>query len=203
MAFCNSCGSNLQTGAKFCPKCGATVPAAPAVSTPNVAPAAPPSQSSSAVKIVLIVVAVIFGLGILAVGSLTFIGWHIARHSHVRTVNGEVHVDTPFGTVDTTDNPQQAAHDMGVDIYPGATAQKEGNANVSFGHMHTAALNLETSDPPEKVFDFYRAKFPSANVTTGENGQYSIVSGDQNNLLTIAIATEGGNTAIHIAKVTK
>ena len=60
MAFCNACGATVEPGAKFCPKCGAAVPAAAVAST---APATP--AQSNALKIILIVVAVIIGLGIL------------------------------------------------------------------------------------------------------------------------------------------
>ena len=66
MAFCNSCGATLNAGTKFCNKCGATV-SAPV--PPAGASSAPANKGgSSALKIILIVVAVIVGLGILGSG---------------------------------------------------------------------------------------------------------------------------------------
>src|SRR6266568_2175080 len=67
MAFCNSCGATLSAGTKFCNKCGAAVAAA--APTPGVTPASvpPTTGGSSALKIILIVVAVIVGIGILGV----------------------------------------------------------------------------------------------------------------------------------------
>ena len=65
MAFCNSCGATLDAGTKFCNKCGAGAPAAsvPAASTPAAAGTPAQGGGGSAVKIILIVVAVIVGLG--------------------------------------------------------------------------------------------------------------------------------------------
>ena len=70
MAFCNSCGATLDSGAKFCNKCGTTQPGAAAASvTPAGTAPASTQKSGSALKIILIVVAVIVVLGILAIGD--------------------------------------------------------------------------------------------------------------------------------------
>src|SRR5438132_4820500 len=114
MAFCNACGATVEPGAKFCPKCGAAVPAAAVVSTP-----ATPAQSN-AVKVILIVVAIVVGLFILGIGTATFIGWRIARHTRVEQDRGKVRVETPFGT----DDSDEAARNLGIDVYPGARALK-------------------------------------------------------------------------------
>ena len=89
MAFCNACGATVEPGAKFCPKCGAAVPAAAVAST---APATP--AQSNALKVILIVVAVVVGLCILGVGTATFIGWRIARHTRVENNGGKVRVES-------------------------------------------------------------------------------------------------------------
>src|SRR5579872_4946991 len=109
MAFCNSCGANLEAGAKFCPKCGKTVPMPAAI--PATAPPVPatPSQGSGALKIILIVVAVICVLGILGVGTLVFVVRRVAQNTHVRNKDGNVRVETPFGAVQSTNNPDEAS----------------------------------------------------------------------------------------------
>ena len=114
MAFCNACGATVEPGAKFCPKCGAAVPAAAVASTP-----ATPAQSN-AVKVILIVVAIVVGLSILGIGTATFIGWRIARHTRVAQDGDRVRVETPFGTVESNNNPDETARNLGIDIYPGA-----------------------------------------------------------------------------------
>jgi hypothetical protein len=197
MAFCNSCGATVEAAAKFCPKCGAGVPAAAAtVSAPVPAP-----TSSSGLKIVLIVVGVIFALGILGTIAATFIGWRIASRTHVEQRNGNVRVQTPFGTVESTDNPSDAARNLGVDLYPGARVVKGNAADVTFGGMHSVAAQFETDDPPEKVAEFYKSQFPKANVSVSDEKHYAIVSTADKNIITINIEPEDGKTMIHIANV--
>jgi hypothetical protein len=210
MPFCNACGSTMETGARFCPKCGAAAVASPAaaVSTPGSAgapsPAAPPApaKSSSALKIILIIVAIIFAIGILGVGTVGFIAWRIAHHTHVVNKNGEVKIESPFGTIESTEDANQAARSVGVDLYPGATVAKGSAANLTIGGMHTAAVDLETDDLPSTVNDFYKSRFSKANVMSSEGGGYTIIAGDKGNMTTITIEPREGRTRIHIAKIT-
>jgi len=199
MAFCNSCGATLEPGAKFCPKCGTPVPLPAAV--PTTIPAPPTSsQGSSALKIILIVVAVIFVLGVLGIGMLVFVVRRVAQHSHVQNTDGNVRVETPFGAVQSTNNPDEAARNLGVDLYPGARVLKGNTAAI--GGMHTVEAEFESDDSAEKVMAFYSAKFPNARVSTKDQDHYAIVSNDNNNLVTIKIEPEDGKTRIKIANVT-
>jgi hypothetical protein len=221
MAFCNSCGANIAPGTRFCNKCGAAVlasspaPAAPppaavrsappvASSTPPTsAPAPAPASGGGSLKAILIVVGVIVLVGILGLVSLGFIAWRVARHTHVRQEGDNVKVETPFGTVESTNDPQAAARDLGVDIYPGAQVMKEGATSATFGGVHTAALNFESSDSVDKVCGFYKPKFPNAMVMSTETHQCTIVSNDKKNMVTINIKGEGDKTRIVITNVTR
>jgi flagellar basal body-associated protein FliL len=200
MAFCNSCGANLEASAQFCPKCGKTVPMPTAI--PAAAPPvpAPPSQGSGALKIILIVVAVIFVVGILGIGTLVFVVRRVAQNTHVRNKDGNVRVETPFGAVQSTNNPDEASRNLGIDVYPGARVLKGNTASI--GGMHTVEAELETDDSAEKVMAFYSSRFPNANVSTKDQNHYAIVSTDNNNLITIKIEPEGSKTLIKIANVT-
>jgi len=205
MAFCNSCGESLATGAKFCAKCGASQPAGASsssvpVATPTAAPATQP-QGGNAVKIILIIVAIFVGLGILGAGMAAFVGWRIAHHTRVTEKNGNVRVESPFGTVESTSNPDEVAKNLGVEIYPGATLQKDDAANINVAGMHTVSAQFETTDSADKVGEFYKSKYPNANVSVGDQGHYTIVSTDQKNLITINIEPSDGKTLIHIASV--
>ena len=135
MAFCNSCGASISAGTRFCSKCGApilassptpgTVPSAAAGSTMPAASSPPvPAQGGGALKAILIVVGVIVLAGILGVASLGFFAWRFARHAHVRQDGDNVTVETPFGSVQTTRDPEEAARALGVDLYPGAEVSK-------------------------------------------------------------------------------
>jgi zinc-ribbon domain len=82
-AFCISCGSPLADGAKFCNKCGATQPAAPAPAVSVTAPAPPASTGSSTGMKILIGVLVFFMVLILAVaGSCVYIGYRVKQKAH-------------------------------------------------------------------------------------------------------------------------
>lgn len=205
MAFCNSCGAALTPGTKFCNKCGvavAVVASAPAV-TPAPAAVAAPTGGSNALKIILIVVAVIVGLGILGTATVAFIGYRIAKSTHVRQEGDHVKVDTPFGTVESSKDPEQAAKELGIDVYPGAEVQKNGASSATFGSVHTVSANFESNDSLDKVCTFYKSKFPSSMVTTSDQNRCTIVSNDQKNMITINIEANGDATKFQITSVSK
>ena len=204
MAFCNSCGAPLTAGTKFCNKCGAAIaagPTAPVMTAPT--PGPPPAGTSSALKTVLTIIAVVVGLGILGMAMLAVIGIHFAKHSHVTQEGDHVKVESPIGTVESSKDPEQAAKDLGVDIYPGAQAQKSGAASVSFGNMHTVAANFESSDSFDKVCSFYKSRFPNSTVNTSDQNHCTIVATDQKNMITINVQASGDTTKFQITSVSK
>lgn len=206
MAFCNSCGATLDSGAKFCNKCGTTQPGAAAVSvTPAFNPAGTtpvsPQKSGSALKIILIVVAVIVVLGILGIGVVSFTAYRIAKRSRIHNENGNVRVETPFGSVNTSTDPDEAAGNLGIDLYPGAEVVKGSTSNMTMGAMHTAAADFETSDPVSTVGEFYKSRLPNASVVSTTGDHYAIISTDKKNMITINIELKDGKTRIHIARV--
>ena len=212
MAFCNSCGASLTPGTRFCNKCGAGITAsspapaaapvtpAPAASAP-VAPA--PTGGSSALKIVLIIVAIIVVLGILSVAGVSYFVYHVARSTRVHQQGDNVKVETPFGTVETSQDADKVAKDLGVDIYPGAKAQKNGTSSTSFGSIHTVAGAFTSSDSLDKVCEFYKSKFPNAMTTTSDQGHCAIVANDQSNMITINVEADGNTTKLQITNVSK
>src|ERR1041385_1571751 len=118
MAFCNSCGATLDAGTKFCNKCGATVPAAsvPAATSAGTSAAATQGGGSSAVKIILIVIAVIVGLGLITAG----VGAYLVHRAYVKVrdsarieeKNGKVKIESPFGNLETSTDPSEAAKNI-------------------------------------------------------------------------------------------
>ena len=215
MAFCNKCGASLPPGIRFCNQCGAAVIASsPAPNAANSAmagatvsagsvPPANAGQGSGALKVVLIVVGVLVLLGILSVGSMAFFAWHVARHVHAHQDGNNVRVETPFGNVETTKDPADAARNLGVDLYPGAELMRNGSSTATFGGVHTATISAESSDPVEQVFNFYKAKFPNAMVTTSDAGRSTIISNDNKSMITINVESHGGKTKIMITSVSR
>ena len=129
------------------------------------------------------------------------IGYRIATHSRVHNENGNVRVETPFGTVNTTTDPDEAARNLGIDLYPGAEVVKGTTSNLTMGTMHTASADFETSDPVSTVAEFYKSKVPNANVVSSTGDHYAIISTDKKNMLSINIEPKNGRTRIHIARV--
>jgi hypothetical protein len=205
MAFCNSCGATVSDGTKFCNKCGAAVsaPAAVAATPVPAAPAPASTGSSSALKIILIIVAVIVCLGILGVGAISFIGYRIAKSSHIHEENGNVKVDTPFGKVETSSDPAQVAKDLGVDIYPGAEIQKGGAATATFGSIHTVTASFSTTDSLDKVCAFYKSRFPNAMASNADDTHCNFVSNDQKNMITVNAQASGDVTKVQVSNVSK
>jgi hypothetical protein len=201
MAFCNSCGADLTPGTKFCNKCGAAVSGT--VATPIAPPPSAGSSSSSTLKIVLIILAVIVGIGVLGIASLTFFAHRFLAHSHVTQDGKHVKVDTPFGAVETNKDPAQVASDLGVAIYPAAELQNNSAATATFGGVHSASAAFTTSDSVDKVCAFYKAKLPSAMVTTSGDNRCTLISNDQKNMITINIEAKGDSTRLQISTVTK
>jgi hypothetical protein len=205
MAFCNSCGATLTPGTKFCNKCGTPVAGA-MTSSPAPAPLAPPpaTGSSNALKIILIVIAVVVCIGILGLATVGFVAHRfIAKGVHVTQNGNRAKVETPFGSVETSKDPEQAVKDLGVDIYPGAQMDRNGASTATFGDVHTVAASFESADSLDKVCAFYKSKFPSSMVTTSGQNRCTIISNDQKNMITINIETAGDNTKVQISNISK
>jgi len=204
MAFCNSCGVSLDPGTKFCNKCGAAVsgatPGAVAASATG-SPAPTQGGGSGVLKVILIVVGVFVILGVLAVSTVAFIGWRVARNMHVKQEGNHVKVDTPFGSMETSKNPEDIARDLGVDVYPGALAERNGSATASFGSMRTASAVFKSSDSVDQVSAFYKTKLPNAMVTTSDQTHCTIIAQDQRNKTIINIQADDGQTKIQITHV--
>lgn len=217
MAFCNSCGASLVPGTRFCNKCGSPITAstpAPAASPTATAPAATPAPptttaaapttgGSGALKIILIVVGIIVLIGVLGVASVSYFVYHVAKSAHVRDENGNVKVETPFGNVETSSDPEQAAKDLGVDIYPGAQVQKSGASTATIAGIHTVTANFESSDSVDKVCAFYKSKFPNAMVATSDQNRCTFISNDQKNMITVNVESSGNTTKLQITNVSK
>jgi hypothetical protein len=206
MAFCNSCGAALNPGTLACSRCGVAIAgAAPVPAPPAVVPA--PTGGSSGLKIVLIVIAVIVGIGVLCIALIGFVGYHFARNTHVKQEGDKVKVETPFGTFSAND-PEQAVRDLGVDVYPGAEVQKNGSASVTVAGIRTITASFESSDSVDKICAFYKTRFPNATVTSSNGNTCTIVSNDRTNsdgknTITINVEGVGDGTKFQLTHVSR
>jgi len=214
MAFCNKCGTEITSGTRFCSKCGAPIlasgfqataptPSPSAQTGPPIPPPPSPAGSSNALKIVLIIIGVILIIGVLGIGTLTFVGLRIAKHTHVKQEGEHVKVETPFGTVESTKDPEQAARDLGIDIYPGAEVRKNGAASATLGNLHTVNAEFESTDSADKVCSFYKSRFPNATVDTSDQNHCTIVSTAPPNVITINVDSTDEGSRFQISSVKK
>jgi hypothetical protein len=207
MAFCNSCGATLTEGAGFCSKCGTPTGAAAAgparVSAASSAAglATPAPTGNSGLKTLLLVVGAIALIGIFCVAALTFVGLRIARRTRVTQDGEHVRVETPFGRVEASKDPEQAAKNLGVDIYPGADLEHDGASTASVAGIRTTTANFESSDPPDKVCGFYQSKFPRSRVSTSDGNRCTIVSDERGNMVTINVESNGDGSRLQITSV--
>jgi hypothetical protein len=209
-SFCTKCGTAVTGDNAFCTSCGAPVGAAvaapgsvaPPSSTPvYAAPTAAPAKSGgSALKVILIIVAVFVGLGILSVAGIMFGIWRVSRVVHVtQNGGGAVTLSTPAGTY-SAGNTKVTASDLGVDIYPGST-QQQGAVRVTTPNGSAVTAAYITSDSMDKVVDFYKGKLGSgASVyQSDKSAVLTLASDDKKTSVMITVSAENnGQTKVAI-----
>jgi hypothetical protein len=204
-SFCAKCGAALSTGEQFCTSCGA--PAVAAVQPAVVQPIGVPAKSGgNALKIILIIVAVVVGLGILGVGMAGYTAYRIARAIHVNGPGGQVTMQTPEGKITANPSETFTASDLGTDLYPGAQSKRGGmRMQLPTGSMVTAVFL--TSDSKQQVIDFYKSKLGSAATVMeiSDQAMISINKGQQESVvvtITAKPSQDEGKTRITIMHTT-
>jgi len=205
-SFCSKCGAELSPNAQSCTACGAPV-AVPVLVAATSTPAAAPAQSGgSALKIILIILAVVVGLGILGMGAVGFFAWRVAHAIHVSGNGSDVTIHTPGGSLSANTSETYTAADLGTDIYPGAISGK-GSMRMSLptGSMVTAIYL--TGDTKDQVLAFYKEKFGSeASIYDSSDGTVLTVNkGEQENVvvtITKGASDNEGKTQIAIVHTT-
>jgi len=210
-AFCSKCGASLPATTGFCPSCGTPIgsaavaplpvppgpPGYPQQAVPPYAagyPAAPPAKSSgSALKIILIIVLVVVGLGVLGACAVGFMAWRVARTIKADANGNTATVSLPgVGTISEGDNSATAG-DLGVPIYPGAT-QEKGGMNMDSGAASMVMAHFSTSDSMGQVVDFYKGKMGvgSVAVATG-NGTVLNSGGADTDRIMVTVGPGSGD----------
>jgi hypothetical protein len=207
-SFCTKCGAALSSDTQFCTSCGAQVfaaaggPMPPQVFAYPPPGAAPVGSGSSAVKIILIIVAVVIGLGMLGSAIFAFTVWRVARSVHVEGPNGQVSIHTPGGTISANEAQTYSASELGTDVYPGAQGTRGSmKMDLPTGSMVTGVF--VTSDSKEQVVEYYRAKFGSgASVYDSTNSALLTLNQSNQESVMVTVAAnssqDGGKTRISI-----
>jgi hypothetical protein len=175
-------------------------------------PAAQPAKSGGALKIILIVVAVVVGLGVIAAGVVGYGVWRVA-HSVASSVHTDSKGNTTYsglgGTISAGKDLNISAADLGVDLYPGAS-RAEGGMNMKMPTGSMVSAVYVTDDPVSSVVAYYKGKL-GENESDVDTDNGSVLSsgkqganGKSGTVITIAPGTgnKSGKTQISIVHTT-
>ena len=149
-----------------------------------------PKKGPSALKIVLIIVAIFVGLGLIGVGVVGYGVYKLAKSSNLSTSSQPV-----------------TEADLGVPLYPGAE-QGKANVRMIIAGKNMLTATLLTSDSKEQVIAFYRSNLgPDAQGTTTSRGETFMVDKGSGESVVVTISQNptlaGGQTQIVIMHATK
>jgi hypothetical protein len=190
-SFCTKCGAQVPSDKQFCASCGAAAPAQTSAVQPTAAPA---KSGGSAVKIILIIVAVIVGLGLIGVGVAGYTVYRVSRAIHGNGTTNTMTITTPEGKVNLNTNETYSASDLGTDIYPGAQSIHGGmRMELPTGSMVTGVF--VTSDSKDQVVAFYKTKFGSGASTfdTSDGAILTLPKGQQESVMVTITAKPSQN----------
>ncbi len=165
-------------------------------------PAASPVQGGSALKIILIIVAVLVGLALIGILIFALGIWRVTRAVHVHNSGDGVTISTPGGDISAGNSTTLTEADLGVPIYPGAAR------NADEGGLHIRSTNgsmvtgvYTTGDSPAQVIAFYKSKM-SSDTAVIETGQGAILTsgkqGKESVVVTISTDTSDNKTKIAV-----
>lgn len=162
--------------------------------------APPPKSGSSALKIILIILAVFVGLGVVVAGIVGY-GIYRVAHSIHKDAGGNITVTTPKGTITANSSETFTESDLGIAIYPGAT-QRKGGLRMTIAGKTMVTASFLTPDSPDKVIAFYKDKAgPNAQtMTTGAGGMITMQNGANSVTVTVnrSASENNGETQITI-----
>jgi hypothetical protein len=163
----------------------------------------PKSGVSSAVKIVLIIVGVFVFLGVMVVAVIGYGVYRVKKAIHLNSSTGAATLSVPGMSMNADPGMKFTSSELGTEIYPGAETGKSGNMRMNIAGSSVVAATFLTSDPKEKVVDFYKDKL-GGEATSMDFGQSALLTLKKNDhdQLTVTISQEAnqanGMTQIHI-----
>jgi hypothetical protein len=144
---------------------------------------------------------------LLIAGLLLMSGFFLFHTIKVRNAGNEVHVDTPFGSVNVQHGNNGHPESLGIPLYPNSRIAGKGEtANVDFSELfgdkdlHIVAGKWETTDPIDKVQKYYEDKFPDISVVQ-HNGEVEMHGADRRGKRVIVLRSRRGLTEISLASV--
>jgi hypothetical protein len=169
--------------------------------------AVPPKSGASALKVVLIIVAVFVVLGLIVAGAFGYFVWRVAHAVKVAESGKQISMSVPgAGGFSASTSETFSAADLGTDIYPGAE-QGKGGMRMTLPTGTVVTGSYVTSDSKEQVVSFYKDKLGSdaSVMDTPDGAIVSLKKSDQDSVMVTITANSseaGGKTQITIAHTT-
>jgi hypothetical protein len=235
--FCPNCGGPLSPNDGYCPSCGASVAATspsvapvpgasatgyapvntyPGPGTPAAYPGSspgypgPPPPKGNGLKIVLIVVAILVGIGIVGAAIVSYSVYRVV-HTVKNSVNvddkGNFSLNAASGGLSMGKNVTATEAELGVPVFPGATRGQGGlRMKTKNGSMITVVY--KTSANADAVVSWYKSKMPGADEASSDaNGATVLKTGTKNDQTMVTIGpgtgSESSTTSIVIVRVTQ
>lgn len=156
--------------------------------------AAPANSRGGAVKIIVIIVAIVVGLGLVGLGVAGYTVWRVSRAFHVNSHGDQMTLQTPGGKFTANTTETYTAAELGTDIYPGAQSVKGGmRMDMPDGSMVTGVFI--TPDSKDQVVNFYKAKMGSKASTfdTSDGAVLTLPIGDKESVMVTVTAKPSEN----------
>lgn len=180
MAHCTQCGAEVEAGVAVCEDCSA-----------------PPRhwRWHPGRRVVLGLLGTIAAVALIFVLAMVY----FIRHTTiVSTGKNGSRVEAPSVTVTTDTSPAQLAHQLGLEIYPGASGAKGAQAEMNNSKIIT--LSFRSKDTPRRVIGFYHVRYPDATVKAEGKGEVLVLV-SLRDTLTIKAAPDNGQTLVNVSDI--
>jgi hypothetical protein len=171
-------------------------------------PPAPPAKSGGgAMKIILIILGIFAFLILLVVCGLAYACHRVKQAIQVDSKTGATSMSIPGMSMSADSGMKFTSSELGIDIYPGAEPAKSGNMRMNIAGSSVVSASFLTSDPKEKVVDFYKDKLGSnsSSMDFGESAILTMKKSDTDSVsvtITQQANQNNGQTQIHIQHTT-
>lgn len=149
---------------------------------------------STVLKVILAIVGVVFLVGVLIVAGIAYIGYRAVHAVHEAAHGGAITIPGSNGTFSVNSAKSYSASELGIDIYPGATAS-QGGAKMELPNGSWTTGVFLTSDSKDQVIAFYKGKMSgdTSAMESDDGGVLTEKKGDKETVMVTVTARQNQN----------
>jgi hypothetical protein len=166
-------------------------------------------RSGGALRVALIIVAIVVGVGILGAAGLGVGAWRVSKSVAANNKSNDALFSIPgLGSIATGSDATADPTQLGAPVYPGAV-QEKGAVSVGTSVAAGTEAHFTTGDPMSQVVAYYTSNMPGAILaeTGGATVLNAAASTSATDRVTVTISagsgSNAGKTAIVIVRTTK